>query len=816
VAAENIDNTINGTGLFPAKVPGLSDAADIQAALKLYHYGSYTYDGSNTNTANLVVPSIAKHLQNLVDADAAEVVNRNAAIAVETTNRNTAISNHNAATTNVHGIANTLNLATKAYVDSEIIDAIDGTTGAYVELAGVGLEWNSIDDQFDVEPKIANSGTVITKTSDFTLDANDVSKTILLNTSSSMTLTIPSNSSVEIPIGYHYNFLEIGTGRTTFFAAPAVSVGSKNGQLFLDGRYSKGTLVKISTNDWVLFGDIYEGVAASPTPVAPTPVAPTPASPTPVAPTPTAPTPVAPTPVEPTPVAPTPVAPTPVEPTPTPVSPVLPTAPTLPTPQISVYRGWQVYPGSVYATFDVTNDSSYPYPYTYTSTLGTQNVEFPEQFIAENLTPNQSYTVYITVSKPGYTSATGSATFNATPAENPTPVAPTPTAPTPTAPTPIVTPVAPTLSCPPPGDTSGSFSDPCSDDPTKCCNSDGVPYVPPTPTAPTPTAPTPIAPTPTSNLTTYYGCCADGSGAIGQYANSSAAVTGLNNFCQLEAMSTLSGGVYTTPQSCNPAPTPVAPTPVAPTPVAPTPTAPTPTAPTYGPGCYYASNDEQCPGTFNPDNNECCPAAEPTPVAPTPVAPTPVAPAPVAPTPVAPTPTAWATPLSGWHQCTSADAPNPNMPSCNYGNIGTCVNNSATGASCTDPTAPTPTAPTPVAPTPVAPTPTAPTPTAPTPTSSYGPGCYYASNDEQCPGTFNNDTNECCPSAAPTPAAPTPVAPTPTAPTPTAPTPTAPTPTAPAGNTCETNCYWCDPVLVPCPPNVCVYICGGFIGYTST
>ena len=106
MAAENIDNTVGGTGLFNAKIPGLSDAADIQAALRLYHYGSYAYDGTNTNTANLLTPSIAKHLQNLVDADAAEVTNRNAAI-----------TTHNAATTNVHGIANTADLATKAYVD---------------------------------------------------------------------------------------------------------------------------------------------------------------------------------------------------------------------------------------------------------------------------------------------------------------------------------------------------------------------------------------------------------------------------------------------------------------------------------------------------------------------------------------------------------------------------------------------------------------------------------------------------------------------------------------------------------------------------
>jgi hypothetical protein len=167
VAEENIDNTVNGTGLFNTKIPGLSDAADIQAALRLYHYGTYTYDGANTDPSILPVPSMAKHLQTLVDADAAEVVNRNAAI-----------STHNLDTTNVHGIEDTALLATKEYVDTEIIDAIDGATGAYSELAGTGLDWNSADDRFDVEPRISNINTLVTKTSNFTLELNDVSKTI--------------------------------------------------------------------------------------------------------------------------------------------------------------------------------------------------------------------------------------------------------------------------------------------------------------------------------------------------------------------------------------------------------------------------------------------------------------------------------------------------------------------------------------------------------------------------------------------------------------------------------------------------------------
>lgn len=61
MAAEDI-----GT-LVPTKIPGLSDQADIQAALRVYHYGSYTFDTAETDPAELVNPSIAYTLNDLQD-----------------------------------------------------------------------------------------------------------------------------------------------------------------------------------------------------------------------------------------------------------------------------------------------------------------------------------------------------------------------------------------------------------------------------------------------------------------------------------------------------------------------------------------------------------------------------------------------------------------------------------------------------------------------------------------------------------------------------------------------------------------------------
>ena len=59
MASENIGN------VYPSKSPGYEDAADIQAALRLYHYGSTTYDVNNTDTSQLLNPSLAYTINDL-------------------------------------------------------------------------------------------------------------------------------------------------------------------------------------------------------------------------------------------------------------------------------------------------------------------------------------------------------------------------------------------------------------------------------------------------------------------------------------------------------------------------------------------------------------------------------------------------------------------------------------------------------------------------------------------------------------------------------------------------------------------------------
>jgi hypothetical protein len=61
--------------LVKTKIPGYADAADIQAALRAYHYGSLTFDPAETNPANLLTPSIAKTIYD-IQSDITTLENR--------------------------------------------------------------------------------------------------------------------------------------------------------------------------------------------------------------------------------------------------------------------------------------------------------------------------------------------------------------------------------------------------------------------------------------------------------------------------------------------------------------------------------------------------------------------------------------------------------------------------------------------------------------------------------------------------------------------------------------------------------------------
>lgn len=235
MAAENIGN------LVPTKIPGYSDSADIQAALRLYHYGSYSYDPNESNSANLVNPSIAYTVNDLqsqitgISAISPNIFNAKGDILSATADNTPAILGSGS-----NGQVLTVNAATST-----------------------GLQWST------PEVTLSNTSTLTNKTltapiitvstnaqaASYSLVLSDASKVVEMSSASANTLTVPLNSSHAFPVGSQIIILQTNTGQTTIAGTAGVTVNGTPG-LKLRAQWSSATLIKRGTDSWVAIGDL--------------------------------------------------------------------------------------------------------------------------------------------------------------------------------------------------------------------------------------------------------------------------------------------------------------------------------------------------------------------------------------------------------------------------------------------------------------------------------------------------------------------------------------------------------------------------------
>ena len=78
---------------------------------------------------------------------------------------------------------------------------------------------------------------------------------VTLSNAAAITVTLPQNSSVAFPIGAEVDFLWLGAGQPTFAAGTGATAVATPG-LKLRTQYSAATAKKISTNGWVVIGDM--------------------------------------------------------------------------------------------------------------------------------------------------------------------------------------------------------------------------------------------------------------------------------------------------------------------------------------------------------------------------------------------------------------------------------------------------------------------------------------------------------------------------------------------------------------------------------
>lgn len=90
----------------------------------------------------------------------------------------------------------------------------------------------------------------------YTLLLVDAGKALIFSNSSSITVTIPLDSTTNFSIGQTFVLSPKGTGQITVAGAVGVTVSSLNGDLKSAGQYAELRLIKIAANEWLLSGDL--------------------------------------------------------------------------------------------------------------------------------------------------------------------------------------------------------------------------------------------------------------------------------------------------------------------------------------------------------------------------------------------------------------------------------------------------------------------------------------------------------------------------------------------------------------------------------
>jgi hypothetical protein len=99
------------------------------------------------------------------------------------------------------------------------------------------------------------------ETASYTAVLANNSQIVTMNNASANTFSIPTDASVAFPDGTQITVLQIGAGQTTIQAVTAGtttvnSTGATANAPKLRVRYSSATCIKLSSNNWVVVGDI--------------------------------------------------------------------------------------------------------------------------------------------------------------------------------------------------------------------------------------------------------------------------------------------------------------------------------------------------------------------------------------------------------------------------------------------------------------------------------------------------------------------------------------------------------------------------------
>jgi hypothetical protein len=143
-------------------------------------------------------------------------------------------------------------------VTTEPSTTVDFTQGSLDDLAVNNLTAAGVvfTDGTQTLEGVPSRTPIIQKTASYTLSSlTERDDLIEMGSSSAITLTIPTDATLNFPIGTSLDILQTSTGQVTIAGASGVTVNATPG-LKLRTTWSSATLFKRAANTWVVYGDL--------------------------------------------------------------------------------------------------------------------------------------------------------------------------------------------------------------------------------------------------------------------------------------------------------------------------------------------------------------------------------------------------------------------------------------------------------------------------------------------------------------------------------------------------------------------------------
>lgn len=124
-------------------------------------------------------------------------------------------------------------------------DTTTGSAGANGVWVGAGLEVAGA--LITYVPVLTETGTA------YTVGWPGLCRVVTLSNASPITVTVPTNATDALPIGYSITLVQYGVGQVTVAPAGGVTVNATPGLKLLD-QFASAQLLKMATNTWLMIG----------------------------------------------------------------------------------------------------------------------------------------------------------------------------------------------------------------------------------------------------------------------------------------------------------------------------------------------------------------------------------------------------------------------------------------------------------------------------------------------------------------------------------------------------------------------------------